>query len=153
MTGFDFSSGQTPATRVESQLAEEIGTHFGAPDDTDVLAIARNAVNDAIRMLNTRNWRWGLAFVEIATVAGQSEYDLSTDWRAPRSLELLDGSGNVNGRIAWQDPKSFSDLTGDGTTGDPCLYTVFNADDGVLTLDAAPSAVFVSQHPTLRVRY
>ncbi len=144
-----------------ASLYNEVLSFIGAPDDADATAIAILGLNDAIRRLDSRDWWWTLMVTDVTLTADLVTYALSSDFKAPRHMELLDGNNLINGQIPYMDPKSFDrELSGWGTygaaAGDPCLYTVFNShesDQDDIRFDVAPSAGFVSNHPKARLRY
>lgn len=155
MTGLALSFQQTPATRSFSRLQKEVAFYVAAPDDPEALELAGLGINDAVRQLNMRNWTWALDYDDLYTVAGTGDYPLSSGFRAPRHMELLDTNGLPSSSLAWYDPKTFMSKFASRTdTGDPCAYTVVNAADlGSFTLNCAPSAAWVDKYPVCRLRY
>lgn len=145
----------TPATRARSTLTTEVARYVLLPSDTTALSVAADGINDAIRKYNTTLWQSSLTYQDITLVASDATYSLSAPFNAPRAAELLDASGNATSVLSWYNPKSFGlyypDRQGDGS---PDAYTCFNADaDGILDLNVPPSSTFITEYPTLRLRY
>jgi hypothetical protein len=155
LTGISAAFSLTPATRSLSQLQKEVAFYCALPDDPEALELAKLGINDAVRRLNMRNWSWALDYDDLVLEAGTADYALSTAFRAPRNLELLDSDGNPNGKLEWYDPKTFWRFFPDaGISGEPTAYTVINAADlGTFTMNYLPSAAFVATYVTARIRF
>lgn len=148
---------QSPAAQLFSTLYGRVQNYVKGAGYSDVQTIAKEGINDAIKLLNTRLWSWARVKTDITLVAGESgrEYALNGAFKAPRSAELVDSGSKINGTLFWIDPKTFDELLPDRTArSDPARYTIFNVfDNGFLTLDGAPSTAFIAAHPTLRLRF
>jgi hypothetical protein len=144
-----------PGLRSLNELVNDILLFVGLPDDTDAQAAGAKAVKAGIRQLNTRRWRWSQTYDDLTMVASQFDYSLPRDVNQPMHVERLNSSSNPDGRLWYKNPKTFllehSRATGDGQ---PTVYTITDYQaSGVLSLDLAPNASFVSQYPTLRFWY
>ena len=147
---------QSPAALAFSTLYARAQNYVLGPSDTEVTTIAKEGINDAIKRLNTRDWNWARTAASITFTAGEGgrEYQLATNFKSPRSFELLDSSSRIVGRLGYLDPKSFDLETISRASGDPAYYTVFNPfDNGYLTLSGPPSAGWIAAYPTGRLRY
>jgi hypothetical protein len=156
MTGISSTVLGTPSPRSAAKLQKEVAFYVGAPDDPESLELALLGINDAIRgHLNTRNWSWALDYDDLSLTAGTADYQLSSAFRAPRAMELLDSDSTPNGRLDWYDPKTFWTVFPDaGSNGTPSAYTVVNASDlGTFSMNYLPDAAFVALHPTARIRF
>ena len=148
---------QSPAATAFSALYGRALNYVGAPTDTDATTIAKEGIVAGIKRINTRTWSWSLAAATVTFVSGESgrEYLVATNFKSPRSFELLDASSRIAGRLYWEDPKTFDrDFENRASANDPTHYTVFNPfDNGYLTINAAPTAAWVVSYPTGRLRY
>jgi hypothetical protein len=145
-------ASQTPAGRIRSVLATEIARFVKAPSSTEVTTAAVDAIEDAIRFLNTRPWEFNLTSEEITLVADQKEYSVDATVKLPRHVECLDSSDVAKLRIPYLPPKTFLTMFQDRATGGSAMaYTVLNPYNyGQLTLNRSPSAAFVAQYPKIR---
>ena len=147
---------QSPAVTQFSVLYGQVQSYVMSPSDTSAATLAKRWINDAIRKLNQRNWSWSLAAATITFTAGEGgrEYALQTNYKAPRSFELLDSSSRIVGNLAYRPPRTFDEEFPDRASTDPSAYTVFNVlDNGYLTLSGPPSSGWVTAYPTGRLRY
>lgn len=150
------SGNESPSQRGLAELSEEVAGYVLMPDSARARAVAAKGINGGIRRLNMRTWEWGKTYQDITLSAATADYDMASDFMAPRSTELLNGSGLTrDSGMTYMDPKSFVETFFDRTTsGTPCAYTVMNSHDtGQLTLDVPCSEAFVALYPTLRLRY
>lgn len=149
------SFSPSPAARACSDLKADVARYVGATNAARALAEAENCIGTAVAKLNTKLWNWAIVYQDITLVAGTSDYDLAAPFKAPRKAELLNGSGTPLSRLTYLDPHSFSDEYYDrNTQGSPQVYTVENPHEyGQVNLSSPPHSSFVSQYPTLRLRY
>jgi hypothetical protein len=143
----------TPQTRPFSEMKQVVARYVKGPQDTEVLELAGQALNEGIRKVNTELWQFALSYDDVVLAAGTADYPVPTDWLAPRTASLLDADGNPVSHLDWFDPKMF-DHTFPTTTDGVCAYTVFNKTGTLqVTLNASPDAAFVGTYPNLRLRY
>jgi hypothetical protein len=145
-------ASQTPAGTTLTNLKTEIARYVKAPNSTEVLGVASDGVDDAIRFMNTRPWEFNLTSEEITTVAAQKEYDIDATVKLPRHCELLDSSDVAYIRLPYFPPKDFlTRFQARSGSGDPLAYTIFNPYNyGQLSLSVAPSATWVAKYPKIR---
>ena len=62
------------------------------------LAVAADAIHDAIRFYNTKTWKWNLVYQDITLVQSQYDYSLDQTVKEPRHVEVWDTSMRVVGR-------------------------------------------------------
>jgi len=148
---------QDPAPSSLGTMIQRVSNYVLAPYDGDVALIATEAVNESILNLNIRNWSWSRRSENIDLVADTQEYALPVNFKAVRTMEILDASTPpaVSGKLDYLDPKLFDEVYFDrGSPGSPSVFTVFSEfENGMLTLSCPASADFVLIHPTLRLRY
>jgi hypothetical protein len=153
-TGLQGLFAPLPGTSGLPTLKRRICAYVGLPDDPSALTEAEDAIDSALNHLNTRPWRWAVAYDDITTVLDDADYDFPRDLGEPYDIERLNGDGNPDGRIPWKDPKTFlvdfDRVTGSGT---PKVYTILERESGLITLDRPPDQSFVSSYPTLRLWY
>jgi hypothetical protein len=143
----------TPQTRPFSEMKQVVARYVKGPQDTEVLELAGQALNEGIRKLNSELWQFALSYDDVTLASGTADYAVPTDWLAPRNAQLLDAAGAVSSWLNYYDPKTF-DATFTTETDGVCGYTVFNkTGDLQITLNAEPDAAFVAATPTLRLRY
>jgi hypothetical protein len=149
-------TSQTPANQAFSVMKTEVARYVKAPNSTEILGVAGDGINDAVRRLNGRIWEWNFTSEEITLVGDQKEYDVNDTIKLPRHLELLNSSDVASGgRILYMAPKEFlvrfTDRTG---SGEPRLNTVLNPRNyGQLTFNQAPSSSWVAKNPKARHWY
>ncbi len=140
-----------------TQLMNEALAYVQSPDDTEANDVALAGLNDAIRLLDSKNWGWALMQTSITLTATNRTFDLPADFRAPRNMELLDASNNPIGMLGYKDPKSFLVSRVDyaqTAPGDPTYYTVTNNHEtNDVELDVAPSSAFVAKYAKARLWY
>ncbi len=146
------NASQTPAGRTLTTLKTEIARFVKSPNSTEILGVAGDGVEDAIRFLNSRPWEFNLTSELITLVADQKEYDIDATVKLPRHLEALDSSDVARVRIPYVPPKDFISAFQDRTnSGNPLAYTVLNPYNyGQLTFSKAPSSAYVAQYPKVR---
>ena len=81
-----------PLNTAFSVLQTEVARFVKAPNSTEALAVAADAVNDAVRRLNGRIWEFNLTSEEITMVTDQKEYDVHDTIKLPRHVEFLDSN-------------------------------------------------------------
>ena len=148
---------QIPAATQFSVLYGDVGIYVGAPSDAEAVAIAKRCVNRAIARLNSRAWTWSRSFVLISLAAGENgrEYAVTGNVKSPRSLELINLTSQIVGRLEYEDGKTFDRwFENRSASADPTHYTIFNLyANGYITLNAAQTSAFVARNPTMRFRY
>jgi hypothetical protein len=145
-------TSQTPANQQFSALQTEVARFVKAPNSTEILGVAGDGINDAVRRMNSRIWEFNLTSEEITLVADQKEYDVDDTLKLPRHVEFLNSSTVAVGRIFYIPPKDFlirfADRTG---SGEPRYYTVLNPRNyGQMTFNIAPSSSWISTYPKVR---
>jgi hypothetical protein len=125
------------------------------PTDDEVLECAAAGMRRAIDRLNMRNWNWALQYDDITFVAGQADYVLDHEFKAPRNFEINDSGGLSIGRLGFKPWKAFVvENSSVFSSGDHGYYSVSNPHAfGLVTLDVAPTAAFVAATPTGRLWY
>jgi len=154
------ASGVTePSNSTFNQLKSRVAASVGMGGQQRALDLAGDGINNGIRRVNSKLWSWLLTTADITTVADQANYNeddsVPGDFKAPRSMLLLDSSSNESSRLVWLLPKDFDNLWLDRrNSGEPRTYTVHNIHDNrTLSLSAAPTAKWVAAYPTMRLRY
>lgn len=119
------------------------------------LSVARDGLDDAVRKLNQFNWKWSRPLQDIPLAEDVSEYALAAALKAPWRSELLDADGKAWRGFQWIAPDAFEDIYDDRRlSGNPCHFTILQrGEDGMATLNRAPTSSFVSSYPTWRLRY
>ncbi len=139
----------TPPTETLQTLQKLVAGYVLMPTDDEVLECALAGIRRAIDRLNTRNWNWALQDATITFVAGTRSYALDQSFKAPRNLLLADSSLREAGRLSfliW--PTFLKETSGGNTGGSPCYYSGANVPvNGIIYLDAEPSASWVAQYP------
>ncbi len=145
----------TPGTKPFSTIKREIARYVLRDESADALTAAGEAANNGVRFLNLQEWRWGLSYQDITFVVGQADYNLDTQFDKPRSFSLMNSSDQPYGRLEFVNPKTFEENWPYSTeNGHPHYYTVFNDhENGLVTLNHAPSQSWVDQTPTGRLRF
>jgi len=104
--------------------------------------------------MNTRNWNWALTYSTLTFIAGTQEYALDAGFKAPRNLALRDSAAVDRSRLMYLPWGTFLKECQWDYTGTPQYYSAENVNFfGVIRMDVAPSAGFVSQYPTGRLWY
>jgi len=145
----------TPINQTFAGLKGAVADSMGFGGDSKVLGVAGSGINNAVRYLDHRLWSWLLTSQSITLATDTDEYTLTGNFKAPRSNELQNSAGAPKSRLGWEDPKTFSSIWTDRSiSGAPRAYTVFNMhEDCLLTLNVPSSSTFVTEFPTLLLRY
>jgi hypothetical protein len=145
----------SPANQTFSQLKTKVARYVGGQDHADLLTMAGDEINNAIRDLNTRTWYWALAYTDLTLVADTQSYALPSNFKAARKAFRLDSSSKMDGQLGYKDPHSFdSEEWSSTSSGDPCHYSVFSfLDTSEVTFNVPPSTSFVATYPKIRIRY
>lgn len=145
----------SPGNKTFGELKSEVARYVGMPDSPEGLVIAGDGLTDAIRQLNMNVWDFTLAKFDVDLAANQYVYDGPADFHKPRHAVFLDATSGIMGTCGWQDPKEFQAAeVSHSSSSNPNYYTVYNSSiDGQLELDNAPDSQFVTDNPTLRLRY
>jgi len=145
----------SPARTAFSTLYARVLNYVFAPSDAALTTIAKECINESIQKLNSRRWTWQRQHDDLTLAAGTQEYDLTATFNAPRSVQMLNTSTEVVGKLFFVDPKSFDEyFPNRSAAGTPEAYTIYNEyANGHLTLSCTPSSGFVTTYPKLRVRY
>jgi hypothetical protein len=157
--GVPASTAPTPANQTFAALKGAVAASVGFAGDPQVEGIAGSGINNAVRYLSTAGpgglWSWLLTTDSITLALDTANYDLNNDFKAPRTAELLDSSGNAKSRLVWDDPKSFGNIWLDrSVSGSPSVYTVFNFHDtSQLSLNVPVSQAFLDSYSTINLRY
>lgn len=116
--------------RTFGQMKNELALSHD-PDDTKVLAMAGEAINQAIRRMNRFNWPWEVVSQEITLAAATDLYALDQPFKAPLAAYFLDASGGRRDRrLGYMPYDSFVNLSSnksDAGTEGATIYTVPNA--------------------------
>lgn len=147
---------QTPIGETFATLCKlALGYVLAAPDDTEAIEAAAAGFRRGIDRLNTRNWNRALTYDDISFVADQTEYELTSWFKAPHNFELWNTDSVSIARLAFKPWKTFLlEHTDASLSSDPAVYSVPNASDlGTVTLNCAPSVGWVEKYPSGRVWY
>lgn len=145
----------TPGNKNYAQSKRFVVNYVQGADDAELLDLAGDEFNNGIDRLNARVWNWNIKRQDITLVASTAEYDISSDHKKPRKLQLLDSSSYVVKAIGYCDTKTFWERhSNSATAGAPDKYTIETPlQRGKLVLDPIPGASFVSSYPTARLQY
>jgi hypothetical protein len=154
-TSVSASVAPVPANQTFAALKSSVLRSVGMADQGAADPLAAQAINNAVRQLNTRNWSWMAGSETVTFVADTDEYTLTTkSFKSPMAFELLNSSSKVNGRMKFMEPHEFMDTYQVREASlNPGVYTVFNFhNDCKITLSSPPNASFVTNHPTGKIR-
>jgi len=144
----------SPAAEQLQAIQKAVAGYVLMPTDDEALDCANQGIRRAIDRMNTRNWNWALTYSTITFVAGTQEYALDAGFKAPRNLALRDSAAVDRSRLMYLPWGTFLKECQWDSTGSPEYYSATNVNFfGVIRLDLAPSASFVSQYPTGRLWY
>ncbi len=136
-------------------LQKQIAGYVLMPTEPEVLESALAGMRRAVDHLNTHNWNSAVTYDDISFLAGQTDYDLNSQFKAPLNFEIWDSSERSVGRLEYKPWKTFllehSALT---LESGPNVYSCSNPSEfGSLSLNAEPSADWVVKQPTGRIWY
>jgi len=151
----DSSVTQTPGEQSLSTLASAVANYVGASSSSEVLSMVEQAVGDGVNRLNTRTWLYNMLTFNVSLAVDQFDYNIPANFKKPRRADRLNSSNQVEGRLIWKDPKTFSDDHDNTTyTGTSSYYTVYSHYQyGTMSLDVAPDESMVASYPTIRLLY
>lgn len=155
-TGLGTSTYNTPQARTFTELKRDVASYVLMPDQGEALDAAGVGINNAIRRLNSRAWKWSITYTDLTLATDTFDYTLPNDFKDVFAMELLDASGNPQDHVGYMQAKEFMQTfqSSTATAGEPQFATVINAKNSlVLTLNYSPTTAFVAAYPTLRVRY
>ena len=132
------------------QYQTEGASYVNSPEDPEILGVAGSGVNSCVNRLNGFNWSWTIASSGITFVAGQTDYTIPSGVRAVRALRIPSDS-----RIGFLPREVFNaELPDYQAAGDPKKYThINNFTAQKIRLSNAPSAAWVTSHPTGTLEY
>ena len=154
MIGVSSSSSYIPGLKSVQEL-ERLAVSYiqGVQGDDELSEIARSGFDDAIADINSRTWKKLLGSQDITTVVGRASWGLNRDFKDPFHVELLDSSGNPNGRLHHKEWKA---LLRDHPRADandcPTYYTIDYARRELVT-QFALAQEFVNEHTWMRLHY
>lgn len=98
------------------------------PDDTTVLAIAKDAIRSAVRTLNRKGcWPWEYQEEDVVTTAGSPYVTVTSDIKKPLALHWLTAAGGVEERhLAYVPYDVYREKYTMNVQSDPLFYTVPN---------------------------
>ena len=145
----------TPVAETVAMLQKQIAGYVLMPTNPEVLETALAGMRRGIDRLNTRNWNWALDYDDLDFAVDQYDYELTSWFKAPRSFEVWDTNGESVFKLGYKPWKTFLDQHQNLSLAvDPCVYSCSNPSAfGSVSLDAKPSAAWVSQYPQGRIWY
>jgi len=154
-TGLGTSTYNTPRARTFSELKRDVASYVMMPDQGEALVAAGVGLNNAIRKLNARAWKWSITYTDITLAAGTYDYTLPNDFKDVYAMSYLDTSGNPSDHLGYMQAKEFEQtFKSSAVQVSPSVATVINAKSSlILSLNYAPNADFIASKPTARVRY
>lgn len=148
------TTAQSPRNKNFGGLKSYVAAYVQGQNLSGVLSDAGMAVNSAIDYLNTTRWNFLHSSETLTLTASTASYTVAADLKRPLKLYRLNSSSERQGQINFKEHGVFFDelhsQTGDGF---PTYYTIPSSASRTLILDRAPDAAFVSQYPTLELRY
>lgn len=152
--GVGTSSAQTPLNRNFGGMKKYVAAYVQGAQLTSVLADAGAAINGAVDFVNMNRWKFLHKSDTITLTADTASYTTPADLKRPLKLYRLNGSSERQGQIDFREQDVFFDeLHAQTGSGFPTYYTIPSAGVRTLLLDRAPSSDFVTQYPTLELRY
>lgn len=145
----------TPSTNTFSALKTQVARYVLMPNDDEGIAVAGEAINDAILEVNVANWYWSLTTEDVTLVADDADYTLGATFNTPRALEFLDSSDLPTRGCGFEDWKTFLIMHPKrNISGTPTVYTLRNVHgDGLLQFDHPIGSSFLASYPTARVHF
>ena len=145
----------SPNTETYDTIRKAVAGYVLMPTDPEVLDCAGQGLRRAIDRLNTRNWNWLLAYNDITFVAGQYDYVLSSWFKSARNFEIWNTNQESVFRLSYKPWGTFvKEHSNQAAESGPGFYSVLNSNStGLVTLNAAPSADWIAQHPDGRLLY
>lgn len=137
----------SPDQNTLTDLIRRVLNYVMAKNDSELDAVATEAINGGINKINSRNWRKLIKQDDETFVQDQRIYDLPDYFRAPRNVERWNSSSKSDGRISYLPIeimlKEHPYATGSDT---PVLYAI-DYDNWKIMFDVAPDASFVANYP------
>ena len=153
-TGLGTSTYNTPRARTFSELKRDVASYVMMPDQGEALVAAGVGLNNAIRKLNARVWKWSITYTDITLEVGTYDYTLPNDFKDVYAMSFWDSDGNPSRHLGYMQAKEFEQTFPASAVGTPTFATVINAKNSLLlSFNDAPSSDFISSLPTVRVRY
>jgi hypothetical protein len=136
-------------------IQKQVAGYVLMPTDPEVIDCAGQGIKRAIDRLNMRNWSWALTCDDITFVEAQYDYQLNSWFKAARHFELWNQSSESVGRLGYKPWKTFVlEHSVQASQCGPEVYSCRNAsDNGLATLNAAPSLVWIASYPMGRILY
>lgn len=154
-TGLPAATTIIPGRKPANQLVSRVLSFLQeVQSDPELDQLALDGLNSGIALINGQEWKKFHGYQDITTVQGTVDYSLDDNFKDPITLDLLDASGNPDGFLEYKPYHRFMRMFPISTTESwPSHYTIFYDEQRLLTLNYQPQASFVSQYPTMRLRF
>src|SRR5688572_29990081 len=130
--------------RTYGELKAELARMYN-PDDANALAVAGDAINQAIRVYNRYNWPWEVLTHQVSVVADVDSYPLPQPFKAAMSGYLTD-SGRKHQRLAYIPYETFVAEYDLKQNGGPYYYTLKNTHEtGQVTVWPRPQSAATAE--------
>ncbi len=155
MTHVPPSTVIVPGLQTLAKMQESILSWVPVNPDDENRSDARDALNDGIDLMNSRQLKRVRGVATITLVVSTASYDLPSDFKAPINCIQLNSDGNRDGKLGFVASAEMEERYQYASSeSSPCAYTVY--DDAAvreLTLNYTPTSGYVTRYPQLRLTY